>query len=89
MTIEGIDFDEMACSQQTNAETRAIHEDFTTSHRLVEVPRGNLALLCDELKGKLRPFIPATCRHRVDEVVHSLSHPGIQATKKLVADKFV
>ena len=87
--IEGIDFDEIAREQLNDAETRAIRGDSATGLRLVDVPHNDLHLLCDESTGRLRPFVPATCRRRIYEVVHGLSHPGIQATKKLVAAKFV
>ena len=87
--IKGLDFDEITSEQQDDVGTRAIRNDPTTGLRLVDVPRGDLTLLCDKSTGKLRPFIPATCRQRVYEVVHGLAHPGVKAMKKLVTDKFV
>merc|ERR1712015_461014 len=88
--IAGIDFDAIARAQQGDAATIAIRRDAATSLRLVEVERDNSpALLCDESTGRLRPFVPANFRRTVFDVLHNLSLPGIQATKKLVAGKFV
>merc|ERR1712015_452791 len=88
--IAGIDFDAIARGQQSDAETIAIRRDSATGLRLVEVDRDNSpALLCDESTGRLRPFVPANFRRIVYDVLHNLSHPGIQATKRLVAEKFV
>merc|ERR1712015_199473 len=88
--IAGIDFDAIARAQQGDAETIAIRRDATTGLRLVEVARDNPpALFCDESTGRLRPFVPANFRRTVYDVIHNLSHPGIQAMKRLVAEKFV
>merc|ERR1712015_233227 len=88
--VAGIDFDAIAHAQQSDTETIAIRRDAATGLRLVEVERDNPpALLCDESTGRLRPFVPANFRRTVFDVLHNLSPPGIQATKKLVAGKFV
>ena len=59
--IEGVDFNEIAHEQKDDVGTLAIRNDPATGLRLVDVPRGDLTLLCDESMGKLRPFVPATC----------------------------
>ena len=59
--IEGVDFDEIALEQKDDVGTRAIRNDPATGLRLVDVPRGDLTLLCDESTGKLQPFVPAMC----------------------------
>ena len=59
--IEGVDFDEIAREQKDDVGTRAIRNDPATGLRLVNVPRRDLTLLCDESTGKLRPFVPAMC----------------------------
>jgi len=45
-------------------------------------------LLCILQKGKLRPFVPETCRHAAFQLVHSLSHPSVRQTRKQVSDRF-
>lgn len=45
-------------------------------------------LLCISEKGKLRPFVPTSCRHTVFKLVHSLSHPSIRQTRKQIANRY-
>ncbi|GBN10944.1 hypothetical protein AVEN_191874-1 [Araneus ventricosus] len=44
---------------------------------------------CDTLTGKIRPFVPLTQRKEIFETLHGISHPGREATVKLIADRFV
>ena len=60
--VGGVDYDEIVREQQMDESTKAIRNDPSTSLRLVEVPQGDLTLLCDESTGKRRPFVPAVCR---------------------------
>ena len=47
-------------------------------------------IYCDvSVQGKIRPYVPTQQRQRVLQVLHGLSHSGIRATRKLVADRFV
>ncbi|GBO39594.1 Pro-Pol polyprotein [Araneus ventricosus] len=39
--------------------------------------------------GCRRPFVPKEFRRRNFETLHNLSHPGVKATVKLVADRFL
>lgn len=45
-------------------------------------------LLCDVSTGQVRPMVTGW-RRRVFEAMHALSHPGVRASVKLVALKFV
>ena len=58
----------------------------TTSLRLheIHVPGTAVALYCDVSGGKPRPYVPSL-RHQVLASLHSLCHPGIMATAKLVS----
>ncbi|XP_023816875.1 uncharacterized protein LOC105357974 [Oryzias latipes] len=49
----------------------------------------SLTLLCDVSTGRPRPVVPAGWRQRIFESVHSLSHPGVRASVKLVSSRFV
>ncbi|MBM3939179.1 MAG: hypothetical protein FJ333_11085, partial [Sphingomonadales bacterium] len=46
-------------------------------------------LLCDISTGVRRPLVPVSCRRRVFDMIHSLSHPGIRATRRLITSRFV
>ena len=83
---DGIDYDAMASCQLERE-----HLPETTHLRLQHLPFGNRGstLLCDISTGTPRPVVPPSWRKCVFEAVHNLSHPGIRATRRLMAGKFV
>ncbi len=48
-----------------------------------------VSLLCDESTGRLRPLVPETDRPLVFEAIHGVAHPGIRATRRLIAARFL
>ena len=46
-------------------------------------------IVCDVTTGVPRPFILKQFCRKVFDSLHSLSHPGIRATQKLVTDRYV
>lgn len=52
-------------------------------------PQHGVTLLCDVSTGSPRPFVPISLREALFQTLHSLSHPGIRATQKLVTARFV
>ncbi|KAL7299837.1 hypothetical protein TKK_0007577 [Trichogramma kaykai] len=44
---------------------------------------------CDVAHGNVRPYLPERLRRQTYEVQHNLSHPGIKATVRAVAGKYV
>ncbi len=46
-------------------------------------------LLCDVSTGRLRPLVPAEDRRQIFEAIHGVAHPGIRASSRLIADRFL
>lgn len=46
-------------------------------------------IYCDTSGDDIRPYVPASLRHPVFTSVHRVSHPGVRATKQLIARRFV
>ena len=46
-------------------------------------------LWCDVSTGRRRPLVPITWRKTVFSAIHTLAHPGIRASRRLVAARFV
>ena len=46
-------------------------------------------IICDISTGKPRPIVPEAHRRHVFDHFHGISHPGIRATRKLIAQRFV
>ena len=85
-----IDYIAMAAAQKQEGcvdQYRAVG----TAMNLQMVPFGpsRTALLCDVSTGRPRPVVPSSFRRQVFDATHSLSHPSIRSTKKLIASKFV
>ncbi|VDP02202.1 unnamed protein product [Schistosoma margrebowiei] len=45
-------------------------------------------LRCDKSTGRDRPIVPKRYRRNVFNMLHKLSHPGVRATIKLMAERF-
>ena len=92
LDMKDIDFKAMAQLQTTDPEIRRIinHPEFSRL-KLEGVPLTStgLTLLGDTLTGIHRPIVPLSMRRLVFDSLHSMSHPGIRATRRLITARFV
>ena len=90
---EGIDFTEMALAQGNDPDTLRLLNGTNTSSSLVLQPipleNKDLTILCDVSTGVPCLVVPVACRQQVFNALHSVSHPGIRATQRLVTTHFV
>ena len=86
--VLGVDYTQMAKAQATDPETNSYRTSIT-SLKWKEVKFGDSTLLCDVSTGRPRPLVPHNFRRQVFEAVHSLSHPSVRSTVKMVKDRFV
>lgn len=79
----------IAKAQKRCSELKTIND--TTSVQLQAIPLmdGSDHIFCDVKNLQPRPFVPADLRFEVFQTLHSLSHPGIRSTQKLISDRFV
>ncbi|CAI2727756.1 unnamed protein product [Schistosoma spindalis] len=63
----------------------------SSSLQCQEVPLATSSgtILCDISTGLPRPIVPSTYRRLVFDALHGLSHPGIAATLRLIAARYV
>lgn len=93
--IEGIaappDFETIAQSQQRSNDLQQILKDDSSSLKLtkVPIPGTTIFIFCDTSTSRPRPFIPEDLRRQIFNSIHSMSHPGVRASTKLVTDRFV
>uniref|UniRef100_A0AAV2LTK4 Gypsy retrotransposon integrase-like protein 1 n=1 Tax=Knipowitschia caucasica TaxID=637954 RepID=A0AAV2LTK4_KNICA len=86
----GIDYTEMAADQLTDLGVQGLRTaDSSLKLEDVDFQNSGAALLCDISMDRPRPVVPATWRRRIFDAVHSLSHPGVKASVKLVGARFV
>lgn len=55
---------------------------------LKDIPASKLKLWCDVGSGISRPWVPLPLRRPVFNTLHGLAHPGIRATRKLIAARY-
>jgi transposase InsO family protein len=48
-----------------------------------------VSLLCDMSTGRLRPLVPEADRPMVFNAIHCVAHPGIRATRRMMAARFL
>jgi len=81
----GIDYDVLALAQQENGLSL---DRLPPSCRANPIASSNKTVLCDVSQSAPRPIVPPTLRREVFNSLHSLSHPGVKATIKLIASRF-
>ena len=85
-----VDFGAMAAAQHDDPDLVRLQHD--SSLKLEQVPLAmsdGITLVCDVSIGTPRPYVPNSFRRAIFESLHSLSHPGIRATQRLVTSRFV
>lgn len=85
-----LNFEEFAATQSNDNELKEMLQN-NSSLQLVKkfFPIANLELYCDMSTGQARPFVPKTYRNLIFNQIHGLSHPGILASTKLIASRYV
>ena len=84
-----IDLEAMATAQG-NCEFLT-HDTHTHSLSLqhTPLPHSSNTIICDVSTGQSRLVVPPAFRQLVFRSLHSLSHPGIRASQKLISSRFV
>ncbi|BHF68637.1 hypothetical protein SprV_0301167400 [Sparganum proliferum] len=66
-----------------------LRSNTTLQLRDVPLPASPDTIMCDWSTGTPRPVVPVSYRKTVFDHFHSLSHPGIRASRKLIAARFI
>ena len=87
---QGIDFEDMARAQANDPDLAQFQRPSSSLQlEAVPVPASTTTLTCDLSTGIPRPFVPQSFRRIVFNSLHSLSHPGVRATERLVTARYV
>jgi transposase InsO family protein len=82
-----VNFAEMARLQSTCPDLQQLRARDTLKLSCLDV--GDQQLWGDCSTGVFRPVVPAQLRARVFNVLHAVSHPGVRASRRMVANRFV
>ena len=86
---EGIDYAAMAINQQSDNDLQNLRST-STGLRLKKILFDSATTIwCDVSTGTPHSVVPPDWRRSVFDVAHNLSHPGIQTTCTMVANKFM
>ena len=89
--VSGIDIVQLAKAQQSDDELIQLmnRADNSLQWSSITLDNSNLSIMCDNSTGQTRPFVPLKFRKEVFGSLHSLSHPGVRATKHLVNSRYI
>ena len=83
----GLDYEQMASSQTTDAVVQNFVQNNVTSLRLEQFAssrKGSPLISCDVCTNAIGPVLPASFRKDVFHKLHSLSYPGIKSTIRFI-----
>ena len=91
LTQHPIDFAAMANAQLTDPELARLRNDQSSNLKWHDIifPGCSVPLVCDTSTGSPRPFVPSQFRRAVFNSLHQLSHPGIRASQRLLAGRYI
>jgi hypothetical protein len=81
-----VDFLAMASAQRSCPEVKEMMNSNTLQITTQAV--GDASLLGDVWKGVFRPLVPIEYREAVFQSLHSIHHPGVRSTRRLIAARF-
>ncbi|CAH2097753.1 unnamed protein product [Euphydryas editha] len=85
-----IDYDQLASSQAVDEElAQLLSGESSLRIKKLSLPNSNVAIYCDVSTPSPRPFVTKPLRKQLFDSLHNLSHPGANATARLVAERFV
>ena len=82
-----LDFSLLSQAQQEDPELLCLQSSLILKE--FPIPDSAGTLLCDTSTGTPRPYVPSTYRRLIFDHFHSIAHPGIRATQRLVTQRYV
>ncbi len=83
---QAVDFSAMVAAQRSCPEVAEMMN--STTLQITTQAVGDDTLLGDVSTGVFRPLVPIQHREAVFQLLHSIHHPGVRATRRLIAARF-
>jgi len=83
-----IDWPAFQAAQASCPELKALQSSSSglqLQHKTVD----GVTLVCDVSGGRWRPLVPSAWREKIFSSLHSLAHPGIRASRRMISARFV
>uniref|UniRef100_A0A5S6Q1K7 RNA-directed DNA polymerase n=1 Tax=Trichuris muris TaxID=70415 RepID=A0A5S6Q1K7_TRIMR len=88
-TVDTLDVRRLAQAQVADCELAQLRAKSALQLRDIRLPHFQVTLTCDVSQTHPRPYLPFSFRRQVFNALHSLSHPSIRATQKLITNHYV
>ncbi|CAB0012867.1 unnamed protein product [Nesidiocoris tenuis] len=89
LSVDEINYEKIGEAQENDSELENLLKS-DTSLKFKKFTKSNGKIVwCDVSTDKIRPFVPKQFRFPIFQNYHSLAHPGVKATVKLIASKCV
>ncbi|CAI2733638.1 unnamed protein product [Schistosoma spindalis] len=89
VTLTVLDLPAMAAEQANDPVCTEAPQSSSLQCQEVPLATSSGTILCDTSTGLPRPIVPSTYRRLVFDALHGLSYPGIAATLRLIAARYV
>lgn len=89
ISVTPVDFTSIASAQQHDEKLQQLRNSSMFQFKEVPIPNSEGTITCDTSTGTARPYIPPQYRREIFDSLHSLSHPGIRATQRLITERFI
>lgn len=83
------DFQALAESQKDDPELEDCRSSSSMKLEKIMIPGTTTFVVCDTSLGRPRPFLTLPFRRAAFDRIHNLSHPGVKASARLVAERYV
>lgn len=88
--VQPIDLNKLAEAQAHDSELQGLLDSASSLQlRKVKLPGSHSGIYCEERDNTFRPYVPRILRQQVFQSLHSLNHPGTNATARLVSERYV
>lgn len=85
-----LDFTAVALAQRDDDELKQLLASRTSLKlKELQIPGTNTHMYCDVSTQAARPYLPSPFRRAAFNAIHQLSHPGIKASARAVAQRYV
>ena len=83
-----LDYAEIAVNQENDTELKILQQQPNLKFSRLILPNCEKPLMCETSTSNARPYLPAKFRKTAFNAIHEQSHPGVRASKKMVAARF-
>lgn len=90
ISTKDINFQILHKEQQLDETLKSLLSTPNSKHNLKEIsiPILNMKIWCDISGNSSRPYVPPSLRKVIFNKIHSLSHPGVRPTRRLIQTKY-